>query len=199
MKRHASMNRIYRLVWSEIHNAWVVAAETARGRGKGSGRKLVAAALSLSAGIGQAAPVGGQVVSGTGSISQSGATTTIKQSTQNLSLTWKSFNIAAKETVNFQQPSASSLAVNRIFDTNGTQILGRLNANGQVYLINPNGIVFDINWKGWQLTRGQVKNAVGGLRPAKAAVTRKPTKVAAARKAVAKKTAKPGKKARSRS
>ncbi len=40
------------------------------------------------------------------------------------------------------QPSATAIAVNRIFDTNGTQILGRLNANGQVYLINPNGILF---------------------------------------------------------
>ena len=34
---------------------------------------------------------------------------------------------------------------------------------------DPNGIVFDINWKGWQLTRAKVKNAVGGLRPAKSA------------------------------
>jgi len=142
MKRHGSMNRIYRLVWSQARNAWVAVAETARGRGKGSGRKLVAAALSLCAGMAQATPSGGQVVSGAGSISQSGATTTIRQSSQNLSLNWKSFNIAPQETVSFQQPSASALAVNRIFDTNGTQILGRLNANGQVWLINPNGILF---------------------------------------------------------
>ena len=46
------------------------------------------------------------------------------------------------EIVNFLQPSATAIAVNRIFDTNGTQILGRLNANGQVWLINPNGILF---------------------------------------------------------
>ncbi len=51
-----------------------------------------------------------------------------------LSLTWQSFNIAPQETVNFVQPSSTALAVNRIFDTNGTQILGHLNANGQVYL-----------------------------------------------------------------
>jgi lactoylglutathione lyase len=38
---------------------------------------------------------------------------------------------------------------------------------------DPNGIIFDINWKGWQLTRGKIKNAVGGLRPAKAAAARK--------------------------
>jgi filamentous hemagglutinin family protein len=77
-----------------------------------------------------------------GSVTQSGATTTIQQASPNLSLNWKSFNIAPQETVNFVQPSATAVAVNRIFDTNGTQILGRLNANGQVYLINPNGILF---------------------------------------------------------
>ncbi len=145
---HKSMNHIYRLVWSQVSNAWVAVAETTRGRGKGASRKLklmAAAALSLSTAfspLAQAGPAGGQVVTGAGSISQSGATTTIQQSSQNLSLTWKSFNIAPQETVNFVQPSASAIAVNRIFDTNGTQILGRLNANGQVYLINPNGILF---------------------------------------------------------
>ncbi|MES2535016.1 MAG: filamentous hemagglutinin N-terminal domain-containing protein [Pseudomonadota bacterium] len=142
MKRHASLNHVYRLVWSQVRKAWVAVGETGRGRGKGSGRKLIAAALSLSAALAQAAPADGQVTSGTGSIVQSGASTTIHQSSQNLSLHWKSFNIAAQETVNFVQPSAAAIAVNRIFDTNGTQILGQLNANGQVYLINPNGILF---------------------------------------------------------
>ena len=146
MKRHASMNRVYRLVWSQVKNAWVAVAETARGRGKGSSRKLIAAALSLSTAIfttpALAAPSGGQLVSGAGSINQAGATTTITQASQNLSVNWQSFNVAPKETVNFLQPSAAAIAVNRIFDTNGSQILGRLNANGQVFLINPNGILF---------------------------------------------------------
>jgi len=146
MKRHASMNRIYRLVWNQVLNAWVAVAETSRGRGKSSSRNLIAAVLSLTAAVAQAAPVGGQVVAGAGSISQSttaaSSTTTIQQSSQNLSLNWQSFNIAPQETVNFVQPSATAIAVNRIFDTNGTQILGHLNANGQVYLINPNGILF---------------------------------------------------------
>jgi len=56
---------------------------------------------------------------------------------------------------------------------------------------DPNGIVFDLNWKGWQLTRGKIKNAVGGLRPAKAAkisAARKPVKVAAARRKVSKRS-----------
>jgi len=55
---------------------------------------------------------------------------------------------------------------------------------------DPNGIIFDLNWKGWQLTRGKIKNAKGGLRPAKQA---------AARKKVSKKTSKPARaKARKR-
>ena len=82
------------------------------------------------------------MVAGTGNIAQSGNITTITQSSQNLSLNWQSFNIAKSETVNFVQPSASAIAVNRIFDTNGSQIFGQLHANGQVYLINPNGILF---------------------------------------------------------
>lgn len=100
------------------------------------------AALLLGAATAQAGPLDGQVTAGTGSVAQSGANTTITQSSQNLSLTWKSFNVGAQESVNFVQPSASAIAVNRILDTNGSQILGQLNANGQVYLINPNGILF---------------------------------------------------------
>ncbi len=146
MKRHASMNRVYRLVWSQVQNAWVAVAETARGRGMNSSRKLIAATLSLFAALfshqGLAAPSGGQVVSGAGSIAQSGTTTNISQSNANLSLNWQSFNVAPKETVKFLQPSAAAIAVNRILDSNGSQILGHLNANGQVYLINPNGVLF---------------------------------------------------------
>ena len=56
---------------------------------------------------------------------------------------------------------------------------------------DPDGIVFDINWKGWQLTKGKIKNAKGGLVPAT-------KRAAAARKKVSKKTAKPGKMARKR-
>jgi filamentous hemagglutinin family protein len=143
MHRHASLNRIYRLVWSHVHRTWVVVSETARGRGKRSSRKLLLATATLAvANLAQAGPVGGQVTAGTGSVQQSGNVTTVTQSTQNLSLTWQSFDTNASESVNFVQPSTSSIAVNRILDTNPTQFLGKLNANGQVYLINPNGVLF---------------------------------------------------------
>ena len=104
---------------------------------------LLAATLYRGAAYAHAgSPAGGQVTAGIGSIAQSGAITTITQGSPQLSLTWTSFNIAPQETVEFVQPSASAIAVNRIYDTNGTQILGHLNANGQVFLINPNGILF---------------------------------------------------------
>jgi filamentous hemagglutinin family protein len=75
-------------------------------------------------------------------VSHSGATTTVKQNSAAMSMSWQSFNIGKAETVNFVQPTVRSIAVNRILDTNGSQILGRLNANGQVWLINPNGLLF---------------------------------------------------------
>jgi filamentous hemagglutinin family protein len=112
------------------------------GRGRASARLLLAAGLLGAAALLHADPVGGSVISGQGLISQAGATTTVTQSSQNLSLNWQSFNLAPLETVNFVQPSAAAIAVNRISDPNGTLILGRINANGQVYLLNPNGILF---------------------------------------------------------
>jgi filamentous hemagglutinin family protein len=143
MNRHASMNRSYRLIRSAVREVWIPVAEKARGRGKRASRTLVAATLALGAAYAQAGgPIGGQVTDGSGRISQSGTTTTITQISANLALSWNGFNIPAADTVNFLQPSASAIAVNRILDVNATQILGHLNANGQVYLVNPNGIVF---------------------------------------------------------
>jgi filamentous hemagglutinin family protein len=155
------MNRSYRLLWSAVRDAWIPAAENARGQGKRASRPraaftrvtaaLAAATLALGIACAQAGaspassstgPSGGAITAGSGSISQSGTLTTITQASPHLSLTWASFNIPAQDIVDFVQPSASAIAVNRILDVNGTQILGHLNANGQVYLINPNGIVF---------------------------------------------------------
>jgi filamentous hemagglutinin family protein len=147
MHRHASLNRIYRLVWSHVHQAWVVVAESARGRGKRAGRKLLPAAAAVAAALAaaqsaQAGPTGGRVTAGSGSIAQAGSTTTVNQASGTLALQWQSFDTGAADTVNFVQPSRSAIAVNRILDPNGTQFFGRLNANGQVYLINPNGVLF---------------------------------------------------------
>jgi filamentous hemagglutinin len=73
---------------------------------------------------------------------QVGSTLTVNQTSQNATLNWQSFNISADGTVNFVQPNSSAVALNRIFDANPTQIFGALNANGRVYLLNGNGIIF---------------------------------------------------------
>ncbi|RDS79487.1 filamentous hemagglutinin N-terminal domain-containing protein, partial [Dyella monticola] len=87
-------------------------------------------------------PVGGQIVAGSGQIQQNGTTTTIRQTSPTLSLNWQSFNIAPNQTVDFVQPGSDAIAVNRIFSSTPSAIYGHLNANGQVWLINPNGILF---------------------------------------------------------
>src|SRR6202050_906996 len=73
----------------------------------------------------------------------SGTTVNIAQFTSKAILNWANFNIANGYTVNFIQPSATAAVLNDIWSANPSVIAGRLNANGQVYLINQNGIVFD--------------------------------------------------------
>lgn len=146
MNRHASLNRSYRLIWNHSLNAWVPAPEIARCRSKSGRSSLVGGVLSLAALLAPAAawggPTGGQIVDGAGSIVQSGTVTTIEQTSATLGATWDSFDIEANERVQFVQPGADSLAVNRILDSNGSRILGQLDANGQVWLINSNGVYF---------------------------------------------------------
>src|ERR1700754_209392 len=154
------MNRTYRLVWNSSQRRYVAAPETARGRSKQgtsacasassrtfagrtlTGLTLAAAVLACTAMPAFGAPAGGSVSAGTGRIVQQGSTTTVNQSTQNLAINWSSFGIAANETVNFVQPSANAIALNRVLGSDASQIYGHLNANGQVFLLNPNGILF---------------------------------------------------------
>ena len=141
------MNRIYRLIWSPSARQWIPVSELSRG----AARAVVAATLLTVAGFAVAAPSGGQVTAGNGTITQAGNTTTIAQSSTDLSLNWQSFNIGSSEIVNFVQPNSAAIAINRILSNSGTSIFGHLNANGQVWLINPNGILFG---KGAQVNVG---------------------------------------------
>ena len=50
--------------------------------------------------------------------------------------------LAADEAVHFRQPSADSIALNRVIGGDPSIILGRLQANGRIFLLNPNGILF---------------------------------------------------------
>jgi filamentous hemagglutinin family protein len=84
---------------------------------------------------------------GRADLSVQGPQMTVKQQTDRAILNWKSFDIGANNSVDFQQPGATSIALNRIAQNDPSQILGRLSANGQIYLINQNGFVFGPNSK----------------------------------------------------
>jgi filamentous hemagglutinin family protein len=93
-----------------------------------------------------ALPSGASVNSGSVAISSTSssnaATMNITQTTDKASVNWNSFNIGSAARVNVQQNSASSVLLNRVVGNDPSQIFGKLSANGQVILINPNGIVF---------------------------------------------------------
>lgn len=89
-----------------------------------------------------ALPTNGQVASGTAAINQSGSAMTVTQSSQKAIINWQTFNIGSQASVNFQQPGASSIALNRVPVGSPSEIDGHLTATGQIFLINPSGITF---------------------------------------------------------
>jgi filamentous hemagglutinin family protein len=169
MKSHASINRIYRLVWNAALGLWVAVAETAKGRSRGgSGRSgvevtsvahreglvfvlharcraAVVMLLALSVFNLQVHAADAQnstVVVGSGNVSTSGATTTINQASQRLAIDWTHLSTAANEALVFHQPNAQAIALNRITGSSPSEFLGSLTANGQVFILNPNGVLF---------------------------------------------------------
>ena len=86
-------------------------------------------------------PTGGQVVSGGATIHSSPGTVLVNQSTSSAIINWQSFSIQSGELTRFIVPSASSLTLNRVLGGNVSEIYGTLKSNGQLYLVNPNGIV----------------------------------------------------------
>ena len=105
-------------------------------------RGSIAILLLTNASFVHAAPSGGEVTAGSGAISQAGNAVTIDQSSSRLAINWQSFNIGSDESVTFNQPSSQAIALNRILGQDPSTILGSLSANGQVFLLNPNGVLF---------------------------------------------------------
>ena len=112
---------------------------------KGGKISLVISTLLGSITLSFASPSGGTVTSGNAAISVSGTTTTISQATSKASINWQSFSIAANETVNFEQPDINSITLNRVIGNERSIIHGALNANGQVWILNSNGVLFGRN------------------------------------------------------
>ena len=102
---------------------------------------LLAAHLVFMAGV-QAAPQGGVIRGGHGTISRADLMTHIQQNSQLMAIDWQRFDVAADEQVNFTQPNQQAIALNRILGNNASQIFGQVNANGHLVLVNPRGIFF---------------------------------------------------------
>lgn len=145
------MNRIYRLVWNAALSVWVAVAENSRGCGKGGSSRtragfvsvMVLAVCSLFAAQAYAADAANAaVVAGAGNVATTGNVTTITQTTQRLAIDWTSLSTRSNELIDFRQPNASAIALNRITGTSPSELLGSLTANGQVFILNPNGVLF---------------------------------------------------------
>ncbi|PMR77801.1 filamentous hemagglutinin N-terminal domain-containing protein, partial [Billgrantia endophytica] len=157
------MNRIYRTLFNRRLGRFQVVAENARqrrksggqsGRGASSGSSgsltsgsLLAASLLL-AGTAHGAnlPSGGEIVHGSGTISTPGAQhLRVAQASDKLIANWDSFDIGEGHRVSFDQPGSASVALNRVLGSDASRIMGQLDANGQVFLVNPNGVLFGPN------------------------------------------------------
>ncbi|WP_249531482.1 filamentous hemagglutinin N-terminal domain-containing protein, partial [Escherichia coli] len=176
------MNRIYKLKFDKRRNELVVVSEITTGvsnakatgsvEGEKSPRRGVRAmALSLLSGMMIMAhpamsanlPTGGQIVAGSGSIqTPSGNQMNIHQNSQNMVANWNSFDIGKGNTVQFDQPSSSAVALNRVVGGGESQIMGNLKANGQVFLVNPNGVLFgegaSVSTSGFVASTRDIKN-----------------------------------------
>lgn len=85
-------------------------------------------------------PVGPSV--GYGQVTVSGGSDMrIIQGSDRAIVNWQSFSVGRGETVRFEQPGAQSVILNRVVGTDPSEIWGALQANGRVFLVNPNGIL----------------------------------------------------------
>jgi filamentous hemagglutinin family protein len=92
--------------------------------------------------LANAHPTGWSVVAGSAAISQTASNTQINQPTQRAAIDWKSFDVGSKQSVTFNQPSSSAVALNRVTGPDPSQIAGQITANGQIVLLNQSGVNF---------------------------------------------------------
>ena len=144
------MNHTYCLIWSHRSHCFVVVGEHAKRCGKSVKGATVASAAALAVAIfavssASAGPAGGVISSGVNGDAitrPDQQTTVINQNSQRLVINWASFSSAEGERISFNQPNSSSIAVNRVVGAGRSELMGSLTANGQVFVINPNGVLF---------------------------------------------------------
>jgi filamentous hemagglutinin family protein len=111
--------------------------------------------LLIGSALAQNLPTGGSVAAGGVAIAQPSSTQlNITQTSQSAIVNWQSFSIGQGSSVNIQQPNSTSAMLNRVTGNAPSSIAGSLTANGQVYLVNPNGIA---------ITSTGVVNAAGAF------------------------------------
>ncbi|MEZ5723773.1 MAG: YDG domain-containing protein [Paracoccaceae bacterium] len=159
------MNKYFRVIWSMTQNCMIVVPELVRTGSRRSGPRqrrhqnaackaamaLLVAAM-LEAGLtGQvhaeparlALPQNGHVAAGKAQIGKTGpGTLVVDQHSNRAVINWGSFDIGRDASVDFRQPSASSIALNRVQGVSASQINGQLTANGQVWISNKRGVYF---------------------------------------------------------
>src|SRR6478752_35425 len=128
---------------------------------------LLATTPLLALGLTQATagPEGASVVGGSATIQgQGGPAVIVNQSSSSAIINWNTFNIGVNESVRFNQPSSSSVVLNRVTGGLGpSEILDTLTANGRVFIINRDGILFGpgsvVNTAGFLATTNDIRNA----------------------------------------
>lgn len=101
---------------------------------------LASSGLPLYASADSNLPQGGSVVSGSGSISQSGPEMTVNTTTPRTAINWQRFNVGADNKITFNQPDGKSVTLNRVIGSDPSKIYGAVTSNGQLILVNPNGV-----------------------------------------------------------
>jgi filamentous hemagglutinin family protein len=97
----------------------------------------------LAGGRAYALPADGKVVAGQVCINTPSASAIqIEQKSNNAVINWNSFGIGRGETVNITQPATQSILLNRVLGNDPSEIFGTLTANGRLFLVNPNGLLF---------------------------------------------------------
>ena len=144
------MNHVYRVIWNVASAAWQAVSEVSKGSGKvkserrrqrttAAGALLFISTQLCAAGL----PQGGVVSSGSGNIAQPNANTlNVTQNSNKMAVDWQSFSVGQGKTVNFIQPGSNAVVLNRVIGNDISSIQGAIKANGQVFLINPNGVIF---------------------------------------------------------
>ena len=122
--------------------------------------------LAVSSNMAMALPQDGRVVGGSATITQTSPTgIVVNQGSSRAVIDWRTFSLGSSETAQFVQPGAGSIAFNRVTGIDPSVIAGHLTANGQVVLINPNGVLFD---RGAQVNVGGLVASTSGITTANA-------------------------------